>query len=149
MSNCAICGRPLTNTASVARGVGPICGGRAYMGRIMNRFGASGYGWSTHAEWEKVNNPCYSCRQFTIPGKEEETRQKGERMVAMMGRRRTFDLNAIGGYCAVLKTLVDGNQINQQTECQGAGYSCRKAADEQPAIGLLQLGKGQYQLFEF
>lgn len=115
----------------------------------MNRFGSSGYGWSTHAEWEKANDPCYSCKQFTIPGKDEEVKQKGERIVTTMGRRRAFDLNAIGGYCAVLKKIVDGNLINKKTECEGTGYSCRKSAEEQPAVGLLQLGEGQYELFVF
>jgi len=149
MASCAICGRALTSPASMAKGVGPICGGRFYMGRIMNRFGHSGYGWSTHAEWEKVNEPCYSCAHFTIPGKGEEVKKGKERIVTMKNRTKAFDLNAIGGYCSALKQLVDGNTISEKTACEGTGYVARKPDEEQPEVGLLHLGGGQYELFQF
>ncbi|RIV20549.1 hypothetical protein DYU11_21120 [Fibrisoma montanum] len=119
------------------------------MSRIMNRFGQSGYGWSSHDEWEKANEPCYSCRHFTIPAESEEITEGNKRVVTMKNRRADFDKDAIGGYCEVLKKLVDGNVLRRRSACQGDGYYARKSEDEQPKVGLLYMGDGQMELFEF
>lgn len=120
MSNCSICGRALSNPASIAAGVGPICGGRGYRNRIAGRFGNPRWGWSEIAEWEVVNHPCYSCKHFRFPNKGKElTLEDGNRRVSFpakdpyTGKRplnratgreeiKTFPPKAIGGLCRYL-----------------------------------------------
>ena len=123
-ANCSICGRPLTNPSSVARGVGPICGGRQYLSRIYGKWGISGAGWSSIGEWETVNYPCYTCKNFQVPSKEVRTKDGWE--ITANGQQSTIKGQyAIGGYCKALQAIVDGNQINTAVACKGLDYHRR------------------------
>lgn len=148
MSKCRICGRPLTARSSVATGVGPVCAGRGYQGRIRARFGSGLGGWSEIEEWEKVNHPCYSCKLFEFPHKDNEIIIPDGYRVEMHGVKADFDKNGIGGFCRNFLELVDGNLINEKCACKGSEYIARKKEDEQPQVGLLHGRDGQVELFE-
>lgn len=132
MTNCAICGRTLTNPASISRGVGPICGERNYLSRVYARHGLRGRGWSSIAEWETVNYPCYSCKHFIVPHSGAESSTADGLKVTIYGQERTFtDKTAMGGWCKVAKAIVDGNQINTEVDCNGLEYQRR---DNKPRL---------------
>ena len=143
MTKCSICGRPLTNPTSVAKGVGPICGARNYSGRIRARHGSYLGGWTEIEAWEHVNNPCYSCKLFIFPNTEET--QEGGRVVTHKHLQKLFHLSAIGGFCKKLQILVDGNTIGDKRECGRTGYLKRKTSSEQPSGGIL-VGKRQIRI---
>lgn len=148
MSSCRICGRPLSNPASVASGIGPICGSRNYRGRISLRFGSSLGGWTEIEAWEKVNHPCYSCKFFEFPTKGNEIETPKNFRVEMHGLVQEFPKDAIGGFCKKVIELVDGNLINEGTACGGRDFITRRKTGELPEIGLLQDRSGQIELFE-
>ena len=147
MSKCAICGRALSNPQSVARGVGPVCGGRMYVSRIRSRYGSCIGGWSAIEEWEKVNCPCYSCKLFEFPAKGQEVKTEDGFRVIIHGLSFDFSKDAIGGYCKAYKVLVDGNLINEHTWCKGKLFIRRKSEEETPKVGLLR-NRNQIELFE-
>jgi hypothetical protein len=141
---CGICGRPLSAPASIAAGVGPICGGRNYKGRIRDRHSSSLGGWKSLEAWEHVNEPCYTCKFFQVPGKDGEiTLESGDRFVRMEGLEQVFSAQAIGGFCKKLDDLVDGNLINEERGCMGDLYRARKPKEEMPQTGILQVGEQQ------
>lgn len=140
--SCQICGRGLSDPKSVAAGVGPICGNRGYTGRVQNRHGSSLGGWSNLGEWEVVNHPCYSCKAFCLPKKDDEKPVDGGFLVRYQERDQPeqiefFGDNAIGGYCRKFEELVDGNQIGDNTACNGSLYTPRKTPDQMPKTGIL------------
>lgn len=148
MSTCAICGRTLTNPASIAAGVGPICGSRNYLGRIQSRYGVGKGGWTSLSEWEAYNHPCISCEKFKVPPADCEEQVEAGYKVRVNQLERIFPLNAIGGYCKQLKCLVDGGKIGKEVECKGLGFSRRKSKIL-PKQGTLILPSGEKQLVPF
>ena len=147
MSTCAICGRPLTNPASIAAGVGPICGSRSYSSRIFARHGGGMNGWGGIDAWAKVNNPCFKCKHFKFPDAKQEKRVSSTSFeVSMSGCSQRFGANSIGGFCSKNKRLVDGNNIGSDTGCMGIDYEAR--ADNNAVKGVLH-SKGQQILFDF
>lgn len=144
MIPCAICGRPLTNPASIAAGVGPICAGRSYVSRIYQRFGAQS-GWGGIQEWAKVNNPCFKCKHFKFPDAKQEKRVSvKEYEVSMDGNTQRLSATSIGGCCTKHNRLVDGNTINSDTSCLGIDHESRP--DNAAAVGLLSTSKGMLRL---
>lgn len=144
---CSVCGRPLINPASVAAGVGPICGGRSYTSRISARHSSRMGGWGGRDAWESYNRPCYTCTQFVFP-KEGEEREIGDGFLVYMtvdGQRyvETFDdLTAIGGYCKAVSFLIDANVTCANSFCGGDSYQRRE--DKKKAMeALISTPSGQ------
>lgn len=132
-ANCFICGRSLTNPSSISRGVGPVCGGRDYRGRLSKRHGGAA-GWTSWEAWEVATYPCYTCKNFVIPGSSgEEPLAKGY-LVTVYGQTGEFPENSIGGFCLNLSKLVDGACIRAESACRGLGFSRR----EDKKHGILQ-----------
>lgn len=137
---CQICGRALSSPESISAGVGPICGGRNYKGRISSRH-QGGYGWTNIQEWEAHNEPCYTCIHFQLPGKEQEIEDGDEFLVFMQGMAESFPADSIGGHCKKLKNLCDGNAIRRKAACHGEHYEKRE--DKRGAIdGVLKTPLG-------
>lgn len=145
MASCMICGRELSNPVSIRRGVGPVCAGRNYRSRIFQRHGSISGGWNKIEEWETVNKPCYSCKFFSVPPKGGEIELEVSWLVRFHGLEKEFPPSAIGGYCSVLMSLVDGNQTHEDTDCQGNYYLRR--SDEPPLEkGNLNVGNRQLEI---
>lgn len=151
---CQICGRPLSSPASIAAGVGPVCGGRSYTNRVKGRHASFSGGWKDLNAWETVNHPCYSCKWFKVPPKDGEVsyvdRVSGQ--VCYLARMKKsdpwtrFPPLSIGGHCSQMEQMVDGNQINAATACGGEHYVARKDKSEKPRQGELVTPNGTVTL---
>jgi hypothetical protein len=114
----------------------------------MARFGSSLGGWSEIEEWEKVNSPCYSCKNFEFPIKGQEKKTPDGYRVEMHSDVGSFEKNSIGGWCKALRVLVDGNLVKNESACAGCYFQTRKKESEQPQVGLLIGRDGQTELFK-
>lgn len=143
-NGCAICGRPLSNPQSLARGIGPVCAGRGYGQRIFARHGCAVGGWTTFDAFHVVNTPCYSCKYFQFPVQETPLEGGGWQVEMKGGKKaKTTDSSAILGYCGQLKRCVNGNTIRTRTACGGQKYVAREVLEE-VVEGRLRLGDEEF-----